>query len=127
MPAFLHSYYPLGVNIPEYLPNESSVFSLIGQFALLWAAIVGIAWLIISRSRPGASSADHLAFVWFCLSMFVLTIENRSLFDIQFSCVDPPFFRRLFRGESYDDWGQKSLVCRTVEGIFVIRFAVPSI
>lgn len=78
MPTFLHSYYPLGVNIPGYLPNESSVFSLIGQFALLWAAIVGIAWLIISRSRPDASNADHLAFVWFCFSMFDLTMKREA-------------------------------------------------
>lgn len=70
MSTLLHSYYPLGIHIPGYLPNESSVPSLIGQFALLWAAIVGIAWLTISRSRPDASIADHLAFVWFCLSMF---------------------------------------------------------
>ncbi|KAI7976330.1 hypothetical protein EIK77_010803 [Talaromyces pinophilus] len=69
MSNLLHSYYPLGIHIPGYLPNESSVPSLIGQFALLWAAIVGIAWLTISRSRPDASNADRLGFVWFCLSM----------------------------------------------------------
>ncbi|GAM40370.1 cholestenol delta-isomerase [Talaromyces pinophilus] len=68
MSNLLHSYYPLGIHIPGYLPNESSVPSLIGQFALLWAAIVGIAWLTISRSRPDASNADRLGFVWFCLT-----------------------------------------------------------
>lgn len=97
MSTFLHSYYPLGINIPGYLPNESSVSSLIGQFALLWAAIVGIAWLTISRSRPDASNADHLAFVWFCFSMFPLYFERNISYKLS-SCFDPSLFRRLFRG-----------------------------
>lgn len=109
MSNLLHSYYPLGVHIPGYLPNESSVSSLIGQFALLWAAIVGIAWLIISRSRPDASIAEYLAFVWFCLSMLNLIpdLESkmRNLSYKSFSRVHPSLFRRLFRGKPYDDWG----------------------
>ncbi|KAH8692321.1 putative cholestenol delta-isomerase [Talaromyces proteolyticus] len=66
--APLHPYYPLGVHIPGYIENVNSVVTLIGQFAVLWAAVVGLAWVTIGFLRPGAKYADRLAFVWFCLT-----------------------------------------------------------
>jgi cholestenol delta-isomerase len=70
MSTVSHPYYPLGVHIPEYFPNESSVPSLIGQFAFLWGAVISVAWLIINRVRPRASKSDRLAFLWFCFSRY---------------------------------------------------------
>lgn len=64
----LHPYYPLGVELPGYVANVNSLPSLLGQFALLWAAVMGVSWLTIGRFRPSSSIADRLAFVWFCLS-----------------------------------------------------------
>ncbi|KKA16715.1 hypothetical protein T310_9669 [Rasamsonia emersonii CBS 393.64] len=66
--AFPHPYYPLGVELPGYLANESSVLSLVGRFAVCWVTVLGIAFLIINRVRPSASRSDRLAFLWFCLT-----------------------------------------------------------
>jgi cholestenol delta-isomerase len=64
----LHPYFPLGIHIPGYVANVNSLPSLLGQFALLWAVVMAVAWLGISRFRPSSSTADRVACVWFCLS-----------------------------------------------------------
>lgn len=73
----LHPYYPLGIPIPGYVANINSLPSLLGQFALLWVVVMGIAWLGISRFRPSSSTADRLAFVWFCLSLSNSALGNK--------------------------------------------------
>lgn len=64
-----HNYYPPSIQLPHYADNESPVISLIAQFGILWAAVLGISFLAIRRARPTASRADQAAFVWMCLSM----------------------------------------------------------
>ncbi|KAL4789435.1 Emopamil-binding protein [Aspergillus venezuelensis] len=63
-----HLYYPLGLQLPHFTENETPVLSMITQFGLLWAAVIGIGYLTISRVTPTCSVADQLAFVWMCLS-----------------------------------------------------------
>lgn len=64
----MHPYYPLGVDIPGYVVNATSVPSLLSQFAVLWAAVVSLSWLLITRLRPDSRHSDRLAFVWYCLT-----------------------------------------------------------
>ncbi|KUM63219.1 hypothetical protein ACN42_g3899 [Penicillium freii] len=67
-----HNYYPPTILLPQYVDNESSAISIIIQFGFLWAAVLGIAMVIISHVRPTASQSDKLAFVWMCLSEFYI-------------------------------------------------------
>ncbi|PLN84111.1 Emopamil binding protein-domain-containing protein, partial [Aspergillus taichungensis] len=62
-----HRYYPPSAPLPHFAENETSVISLIGQFGLLWAAVLGLALITIRRVRPTAPISDQLAFVWMCL------------------------------------------------------------
>lgn len=64
-----HHYHPPTIRLPRYAANETSVLSLIAQFGFLWAAVLGIAFIVIQRVRPAASRSDQLAFIWMCLSM----------------------------------------------------------
>ncbi|KAA8645118.1 hypothetical protein EYZ11_012390 [Aspergillus tanneri] len=67
----IHSYYPLGTNLPHYVANQDGTLSLIVQFGALWAAAIGIAYIIIRRVRPTASTSDQGAFLWMCLTGFI--------------------------------------------------------
>lgn len=64
-----HPYYPPTIHLPHYAQNKASVLSLIAQFGLLWAAVLGLALVGIQRARPAASRSDRVAFAWMCLSM----------------------------------------------------------
>lgn len=64
-----HPYYPPTIQLPHYVENETSVLSLISQFGFLWAAVLGLALVIIQRARPTASRSDRIAFAWMCLSV----------------------------------------------------------
>jgi cholestenol delta-isomerase len=69
-----HNYYPPTIHLPHYAANETSVLSLIAQFGFLWAAALGIAFIVIQRVRPAVSRSDQLSFIWMCLS----TLPNRT-------------------------------------------------
>ncbi|GLA61638.1 hypothetical protein AtubIFM54640_002162 [Aspergillus tubingensis] len=47
----VHGYYPSSVYLPHYVTNESSALSLVAQFAVLWALVLGIASVYICRPR----------------------------------------------------------------------------
>ncbi|KAE8153801.1 emopamil binding protein [Aspergillus avenaceus] len=66
-----HQYFPPTILLPHYAANETSVLSLIGQFGVLWVAVLGSALILIRRVRPTASGSDQLAFVWMCLTGFI--------------------------------------------------------
>ncbi|GIC86039.1 EXPERA domain-containing protein [Aspergillus udagawae] len=66
-----HNYYPPTLHLPHYAANETSVLSLIAQFGVLWAAVLGIAFIVIQRVRPTASRSDQLSFIWMCLTGFI--------------------------------------------------------
>lgn len=100
--AFPHPYYPLGVELPGYLANESSVLSLVGRFAVCWVTVLGIAFLIINRVRPSASRSDRLAFLWFCLSRSFMSSHSpcQATEYQKYSCIDPSLLRGLLRAQS---------------------------
>lgn len=68
-PGPVHDYYPLGVQIPHFVANESSPIALITRFGIQWAAVVGASWFLIGRLRPKAGLSDRIAFTWMCLSI----------------------------------------------------------
>ncbi|CRG83636.1 cholestenol delta-isomerase [Talaromyces islandicus] len=100
----LHPYYPLGTRIPGYVANVNSLPSLLGQFALLWAAVMGIAWLVIGRTRPSSSTADRLAFVWFCLTASIhLFFEGYFVINHTSIGGDSHLFAELWKEYSLSD------------------------
>ncbi|CAG8903245.1 unnamed protein product [Penicillium egyptiacum] len=86
-----HNYYPPTIHLPKYVDNESSAVSIIIQFGFLWAAVVGMAFVVICRLRPNASQSDKLAFVWMCLSsqeLFGQLWKEYSLSDSRYLTSD---------------------------------------
>lgn len=66
-----HPYFPLGALMTNYAPNTIASPILVLYFALGSAAILGTASIIISRARPGLSSCETWAALWFVLCGFI--------------------------------------------------------
>ncbi|KAL4921490.1 Emopamil-binding protein [Aspergillus aurantiobrunneus] len=63
----LHSYYPLGVDIPNYAANELSTLTLLAIFASACAILLGATTLITTKANPHISRAEFLTVFWFVL------------------------------------------------------------
>lgn len=63
----LHPYYPLGLDIENYEENESSLFNIVGLFAIgLALPLCLILGLAIYR-RPSMTYGDKSIILWFAL------------------------------------------------------------
>lgn len=94
----IHGYYPSSVYLPHYVANGSSALSLVAQFAVLWALVLGIASIYICRPRKSVSRADQFAFIWMCFSKwyrFCLCLEYLLTRDETAGCIHL-FFESYF-------------------------------
>ncbi|KAJ5828139.1 uncharacterized protein N7525_006392, partial [Penicillium rubens] len=99
-----HNYYPPTIHLPQYVDNESSAISIIIQFGFLWAAVLGLALIIISRVRPTASQSDKLAFVWMCLTGFIhLFFEAYFVINHKTLAGSQELFGQLWKEYSLSD------------------------
>ena len=66
-----HHYYPLEVEIANYLANEWSVPVLLGIFAAVCAAIVFGTVVVIDKTHPNLPKGEKAAIWWFviCVSL----------------------------------------------------------
>lgn len=63
----IHPFYPLGVEIVNYLANEKDVIQLLTSFAALVGSILFIAGFGATRFAPHLKISDQLAILWFVL------------------------------------------------------------
>ncbi|QSZ31599.1 hypothetical protein DSL72_001166 [Monilinia vaccinii-corymbosi] len=62
-----HPYYPVHLEIPQYLPNQRDPMALVSIFATGCTAIASLTYLLVMRIRPRISTADLWAVLWFVL------------------------------------------------------------
>ncbi|KAI1501227.1 Emopamil binding protein-domain-containing protein [Biscogniauxia marginata] len=67
-PEPLHPYYPLGVSIPSYAPNEAPVSVLLPAFGGALAFVLVGAAVVARRSNPGLSASSLAVFCWFVMN-----------------------------------------------------------
>jgi len=65
MPA--HPFYPLGIEVANYLANEWSVLTLLGAFAACCASVFAVTYVVVMRVRPTMSRGELLTILWFVL------------------------------------------------------------
>ncbi|RVX70886.1 hypothetical protein B0A52_06043 [Exophiala mesophila] len=63
----VHPFYPLGVEIVNYLANEKDVIQLLTSFASLVGSILLVAWYGATKFAPHLKASDQLAVLWFVL------------------------------------------------------------
>ena len=65
----LHPFYPLGVEIANYVANDMDALELLAKFLSGWVVILGATWWAVGKYSPQLTKLDKLIMLWFVLSM----------------------------------------------------------
>lgn len=125
-----HNYYPPSIQLPDYVANESSVLSLILQFGILWAAVVGFSFTLICRLRPSLSLSDRVAFTWMCLSIVspILLDKVQEISPLtRTSWIHPLFLWSPLRSQPCSTLCSPGLVWPALERILSFWFPISDI
>jgi cholestenol delta-isomerase len=60
-----HPYYPIGVEIRNYVPNSKSAFELVSTIGISFVVVIGSCWVILGRHWSAASKLERLKATWF--------------------------------------------------------------
>lgn len=63
----LHSYYPIGVKVPNYVPNEWSTLALVSTFAVTCIIVLTVAKTIATNANPRITIPELSKVLWFTL------------------------------------------------------------
>ncbi|KAK4943398.1 hypothetical protein LTR10_017072 [Elasticomyces elasticus] len=66
----VHPFYPVGVEIANFIANDKTVGQLLGVFAAGCVVILSATWFLASKAAPQLNKKDKLVVLWFCLSYF---------------------------------------------------------
>jgi len=64
----VHPFYPVGVEIVNFIANDLTVLQLLAAFGAGCAVILSATWFLTSAFAPRLKKTDRLAVLWFCLS-----------------------------------------------------------
>jgi cholestenol delta-isomerase len=62
-----HSYYPVGVKIPNYVPNEWSTLTLVSTFAAACVVVLAVTYSLVTKRNPRISKSELSKVFWFAL------------------------------------------------------------
>ncbi|KAL2854211.1 Emopamil-binding protein [Aspergillus pseudodeflectus] len=62
-----HSYYPVGVQIPNYVPNEWSTLTLVSTFAAACVIVLAVTYSLATKTNPRISKSELSKVFWFAL------------------------------------------------------------
>jgi len=75
----LHPFYPVEIDIANYIANDKQVLELVLTFAGGSAVILGATWLAVSRISPHLKATDKVTILWFFLSRIVTVVSMRII------------------------------------------------
>lgn len=66
-----HAYYPVGVDIPNYVPNEWSTLALVSTFAVACIIVLTAAKTITTKTNPHITIPELFKVLWFTLCTYI--------------------------------------------------------
>lgn len=63
-----HPFYPLGVEIANYVANDMDVPTMVGSFFAAWFVLLGFTWVAVGSYKPQMKRSDKLVLIWFVLT-----------------------------------------------------------
>lgn len=67
-----HSYYPVGVEIPNYVPNEWSTLALVSTFAVTCIIVLAAAQTLATNANSRITILELSKILWFTLCIYSL-------------------------------------------------------
>jgi len=64
----IHPFFPVGVEIVNFIANDLTVIQLLAAFGTGCALILTTTWLLTTRLAPRLKTMDKMAVLWFCLT-----------------------------------------------------------
>ena len=71
----LHPFYPLGLEVANYVANDRDMPTMLALFFGAWAVILGMTWVGASTFAPQRKRLDKLVLLWFTLSTQEPTVQ----------------------------------------------------
>lgn len=68
IPDPLHPFYPLGVEIANYVANDQNALELLAKFLSGWVVILGVTWWAVGKYSPQVGKLDKTIMLWFVLT-----------------------------------------------------------
>lgn len=75
-----HSYYPVGVKITNYVPNEWSTLALVSTFAATCIIVLSAAKTIATNVNPRITIPELSTVLWFTLCTSSLPLSMHTLY-----------------------------------------------
>ncbi|KAL9115942.1 MAG: hypothetical protein Q9227_000310 [Pyrenula ochraceoflavens] len=103
-PQPLHDYYPLGLELVDYVANVWSFQILLAIFGAGCVMVLGTTYLVTSQVSPGLSKIDRLTVLWFVLTG-TIHLFFEGYFAINHTRMAPAqdLFGQLWKEYAYSD------------------------
>ncbi|KAL4863589.1 hypothetical protein BDV12DRAFT_177345 [Aspergillus spectabilis] len=100
----LHSYYPVGVAIPNYVPNERSTLTLVSTFAVACMANLAVTSSIATKLNPRIRKTELATVLWFALCGSIhLILEGYYAFNFATLASEQTLLAQLWKEYSLSD------------------------
>lgn len=122
-PPLSHPFYPVELELANYVANEWGTLTLVSVFAAGCAVIFSFTYLAVMKIRPQASKSDLLTILWFVLCESMprapfnrAPIANRKL------CrrLHPSLLRRLLFLQLQAHAEHERSFWAAMEGVFLV-------
>ncbi|KAK1834244.1 EBDP4, emopamil-binding protein [Podospora conica] len=99
-----HPFYPLGIEVANYVANEWSVITLLAAFAACCASVFAVTSVVVVRIRPTMSRSELLTILWFVLCGCIHTFfEGYYVFNFRSMGNLQSLFGQLWKEYSLSD------------------------
>lgn len=122
-PKIVHPFYPVEIEIVDFVANDKSVPQLLVPFLGGLVVILATAWLSASRFAPHLRALDKTILLWFILSRAAEAADGSRLI-VDVSWHDTHLFRRLFCLQSYSHGSGTRLLRTTMERVCFVGLAI---
>ena len=100
----VHPYYPLGVEIANFVANDTDFITLLVQFGIGWLIILSLTWVLTSTFCPRVKKLDKWIILWWVLTGSIhLFFEGYFALNHERMASSNSFFGQLWKEYAYSD------------------------
>ena len=110
---FAHPYYPIGVEITNYVANDTDYITLLTLFGVGWLVILTLTWILTSTFCPRVKKLDKWVILWWVLTGTIhLFFEGYFALNHRRMGSAQDFFGQLWKEYAYSDSRYYNYRCR---------------
>ena len=99
-----HPYYPVGVEIANFVANDTDFITLLTQFGAGWVVILSLTWVATSKFCPKVQKLDKWIILWWVLTGTIhLFFEGYFALNHARMASAQDFFGQLWKEYAYSD------------------------